>query len=151
MSSQKCEQCGLVNWATAETCQRCGAILGGTGEVERPGEGEHRITITRRVLVVVGLVSAFLFISYISLHVTSDPITFEQKKIVERTIKVLEENGFERNVFILRHLVSYRATDNWWNQWVGHSDAYAATNFPFEVSRYTRSSSAFRLTMWKEP
>jgi hypothetical protein len=27
----------------------------------------------------------------------------------------------------------FRTDDNWWNAYVGHADAYAATNFPFEV------------------
>jgi hypothetical protein len=33
----------------------------------------------------------------------------------------------------VRTVVSYRRTDNWWNQYVGHHAAYAATNFPFGV------------------
>ncbi|MEJ7712562.1 MAG: hypothetical protein WKF84_22620 [Pyrinomonadaceae bacterium] len=34
---------------------------------------------------------------------------------------------------MLGNLVRYRASDSWWNNWVGHETAYAATNFPFEV------------------
>ena len=34
---------------------------------------------------------------------------------------------------MLGKLVNYRSTDNWWNAYVGHQDAYAASNFPFEV------------------
>ncbi len=46
---------------------------------------------------------------------------------------VLEQKGFGKEGFVLRNLVTYRETDNWWNTYLGHRDAYAATNFPFEV------------------
>jgi hypothetical protein len=49
------------------------------------------------------------------------------------SINTLEQGGFSRDAFVLRNLVAFRATDNWWNRWVGHREAYAATNFPFEV------------------
>ena len=28
MSSKKCPQCGMVNWAEAAACKRCGAVFG---------------------------------------------------------------------------------------------------------------------------
>jgi hypothetical protein len=43
---------------------------------------------------------------------------------------------------MLRHFANYRATDNWWNIYLGHSDAYAATNSPLGV--VTRYSPVFR-------
>jgi hypothetical protein len=46
---------------------------------------------------------------------------------------VLERGGFGKEVFVLKRLVKYRQTDYWWNLYIGHHDAYAATNFPFEV------------------
>jgi hypothetical protein len=46
---------------------------------------------------------------------------------------VLDQAGFSREAFTLSHVVSYRRTDNWWNRYVGHQTAYAATNFPFGV------------------
>lgn len=74
-----------------------------------------------------------LFIAYLSLLTTSDPISLEQRQLVNRAIEMLERKGYTRDTFMLRHVVSFRSTDNWWNRWVGHGDAYAATNFPFEV------------------
>jgi len=50
-----------------------------------------------------------------------------------RAIAVLEHAGFSREVVMLRHFANYRATDNWWNVYLGHQDAYAATNFPLGV------------------
>ena len=89
--------------------------------------------LLRRALVVVVIVALFLAGSYISLLVTSEPVTAEQRQLVERAVLLLEERGLGEHTFALRQLVSYRVTDNWWNRWVGHRDAYAATNFPFEV------------------
>ena len=34
---------------------------------------------------------------------------------------------------MLRHFAHFRGTDNWWNRYMGHREAYAATNFPFEI------------------
>ena len=50
-----------------------------------------------------------------------------------QAIKVLEQAGFSREVVMLRHFANYRATDNWWNRYQGHQQAYAATNFPLGV------------------
>jgi hypothetical protein len=74
-----------------------------------------------------------LIIYYLSLLMTSDSIKWQQKQAVGRAITILEQKGFGKETFVLRHLVSFRSTDNWWNMQVGHHDAYAATNFPFEV------------------
>lgn len=79
------------------------------------------------------MVSLLLLAGYVSLLETSEPLNYEQRQIVQRAIAVLEERGFGRDAFFLRRLAKYRATDNWRNEYVGHNDAYAATNFPFEV------------------
>jgi hypothetical protein len=136
MSSKKCARCGLVNFATEEVCRRCGAPLTGIDQHVDEFEGEQRSgqhSIVKRALVVLAVTVFLLFIFYVSLLSTSDAITFEQKQVVNRAIAILDKGGFGNEVFVLRHLVNYRATDNWWNGWVGHASAYAATNFPFEV------------------
>ncbi len=74
-----------------------------------------------------------LAIYYLSLLLTSESIKLQQRQAVDRAITVLEQKGFGKEAFVLRHVVSFRTTDNWWNMQVGHHDAYAATNFPFEV------------------
>jgi len=127
----------MVNWAEATACKRCGAPSGGMsgarverGSVERDS-GER--SLRKRVLFIAGMVGAFVLAGYVSLRATSEAVTFEQRQIIGRAIDVLEGKNFDRRAFVLRKLVSYRASDNWWNRAVGHRDAYAATNFPFEV------------------
>jgi len=132
MSGKKCPRCGIVNWADAVVCRRCAAALDGEPEA-RDEQRSVSPGLLKRASFVVGLVALFVFSSYISLRATSDAATFEQRQIIARAIEVLEGKNFGGRVFVLRHLTSYRTSDNWWNRTVGHRDAFAATNFPLEV------------------
>ena len=134
MSSRKCQSCGLVNWAEGGACKRCGSPLDGSAppaleENESRGGGG----LVRRALVLVGVVLLLLVAFYVSLLATSEPVKPEQRQLIERAVALLEEKGLGEHTTALRRLASYRATDNWWNRWNGHRDAYAATNFPFEI------------------
>ncbi|MFN2483011.1 MAG: hypothetical protein ABR554_16260 [Pyrinomonadaceae bacterium] len=135
MSSRKCPRCGLVNWADGGACKRCGSPLDGSAAPADAEEGRPRRGggFVRRALVVVCVVLLILVGFYVSLLVTSEPVTPEQRKLIERAVALLGEKGLGEHTTALRRLASYRATDNWWNRWNGHRDAYAATNFPFEV------------------
>lgn len=139
MKRSKCPRCGLVNFATDEVCKRCGEPLAEDqaeahfAETES-GERRQRLhPIIRRGLVILGVTLGILFLFYASLLKTSEPLSFEQQQAVTRSIALLEEKGFTQEAFMLRNLVTYRSTDNWWNRWAGHQEAYAAVNFPFEV------------------
>lgn len=108
-----------------------------SGEGYAPGEkdsgGRGLRWLIKRALVVLGSVLLILLIFYGSLLKSSERLSYDQQQVVAGSIRVLDESGFSREAFILRNLVAFRATDNWWNRWVGHREAYAATNFPFEV------------------
>lgn len=132
MNSLKCVNCGLINFATAVTCQRCGNALSSLSQTPHEADADRRSVFTRAAAILT-LACFLLLVCYASLLGTSSPITFAQREIVDRAIGVIEDNGFAREAFVLRYGASYRATDHWWNRWIGHGDAYAATNFPFEV------------------
>jgi hypothetical protein len=87
----------------------------------------------RWVLWIAGVTAAILIACYSSLVLSSEGLGVEERQVVAKAIGELELAGFTRESFALRHLVSYRSTDNWWNHYVGHQTAYAATNFPFAV------------------
>jgi hypothetical protein len=130
----KCGHCGLVNTQSDETCRRCGALLSDAPTESEPVENKVKSRgIGRRLVWILGTTILLLFICYLSLLLTSNDLEYDKRKTVERAIMVLAQSGFDRQVFVLKHLVKYRRTDNWWNRYVGHHDAYAATNFPFEV------------------
>lgn len=133
MSNRKCAECGLVNFATDEECRRCHAPLDAVETVEAHPDEKPKRRIWLRLLFTPALILIILLVAYLSLLVSSDPVDAQQREAVNRAIEVLDQKGFSQEAFMLRHAVSFRATDNWWNRWVGHADAYAATNFPFEV------------------
>ncbi len=131
MNSLKCANCGLVNFVTDAACKRCGNAL--TTHQATDDVGVKLRSITKRVLATSALACLLLLLCYASLIKTSDPITFAQRQTVNLAIDLIGQKGFAREAFVLHRAANYRSTDNWWNRWVGHADAYAATNFPFEV------------------
>jgi hypothetical protein len=85
------------------------------------------------LLWIVGVTLILLLSFYISLRITSDELGYEQRQIVQRSISILKQRGFNKEATMLGTFAAYRGTDNWWNKFIGHREAYAATNFPFEV------------------
>ena len=138
----KCPACGLVNTATDEVCRRCGAPLShlefSSPEAElkpgpEPRDKSLGRTLLKRVLWVVSVTIVILVAFYASLLFTSDGLQAEQRQKVQAAIAILQQQGFSREAFVLNYLTTFRSSDNWLNAYVGHRDAYAATNFPFEV------------------
>ncbi|MEP6789431.1 MAG: hypothetical protein ABJB40_13415 [Acidobacteriota bacterium] len=74
-----------------------------------------------------------LVIFYLSLVITSPPLTLTETQPIDRAISVLESKGFAREAFLLRHVATFRGSDNWLNETQSAENAYAATNFPFEM------------------
>lgn len=136
MNRTKCPACGMVNFAEQEMCRRCGTSLLGGGP-SSAGPVHAREPQSRGfwgyVRWATGVALACLAASYGSLVVTSEPLTGEEQQMVMAAIAELEQAGFARPAFALRRLANFRRTDNWWNAYVGHQTAYAATNFPFGV------------------
>jgi len=139
LSRRKCVNCGLVNGAADEQCRRCGAFLADDeSPVTEPVEMEPAVPPRRRSLVkrLVWIISAtlsILVVWYLSLLMTSEKLQPDQYLKVDVAIALIEQSGFSREGFVLRHATMFRSADNWWNRWLGHRDAYAATNFPFEI------------------
>ncbi len=136
---QKCASCGLVNTGSDELCRRCGTPLTDGPQVESTdsepafGASSKKRSLLKRITWVLGTTLIILGVCYFSLLISSDGLQPDQRDEVQKAIAVLEQHGFNREAFILRHLTVFRGTDNWWNHYIGHRDAYAATNFPFEV------------------
>jgi hypothetical protein len=135
MNPRKCDQCSLVNFVGAEKCRRCGALLTERSSTayESPAGPVKGRGIGRRLVWLAAVTVVLIFIWSRSLLLTSDAIAASQRQVVMRAIALLERAGFAREVMVLRHFANYRATDNWWNIYLGHPDAYAATNFPLGV------------------
>ena len=136
MNRKKCFQCGLVNAEADEICRRCGASLNenapGPASVT-PLVSNKRQRVGRSIIWIFGITILILLLAYSSLMLSSAPLNQSQREVVEKAVAILSDAGFGRHVFALRNLASFRSSDNWWNNYIGHRDAYAATNFPFEV------------------
>ena len=130
--NKKCSQCGLVNFASASSCVRCRSVLG----YENPAPFE-KPSIARRLLVRSGavMITCILIIIgfYISLIVSAARLSRDQKATVNRAIGILREKGFGTEATLLSSITAFRASDNWLNASVAKENAYAATNFPFEI------------------
>lgn len=131
MNRNKCNRCGLVNAAADETCRRCGELL--TDQPLLEEDAPKRRGLVKRVVWIISTTVVLLFIAYMSMLITSEDLRYDRREVVERAVAVLEAKGFDKQSFVLKRLTRYRATDSWWNNYLGHRDAYAATNFPFEI------------------
>jgi hypothetical protein len=138
-SRRKCAECGLVNTGADEQCRRCGALLTEDDELAdepvavEPVEQPRKRTLLKRLLWIISATLLILIVWYLSLLFSSDRLQPDQALKVDVAIGLLEQTGFPRESFVLRQLTMFRSSDNWWNRYLGHRDAYAATNFPFEI------------------
>lgn len=134
--NKKCPNCNLVNFLDAEKCRRCEADL---KNFQAP-----QITVTNKktkilpkilwrsvICLVVCLFTIAGF--YLSLILTSAPLKYNEKAQINRSIQILKDKGFSREVFLLNYFTSFRSNDNWLNASVEKENAYAATNYPFEI------------------
>lgn len=132
---KKCPNCKLINYATAENCLRCQLNLIEVSAFDTPVRQKKSFgkTILKRAAVCLFAILFTIFGFYLSLIGSAKPLEYDQKKTIERGIAVLDEKGFDGEVFLLRYLTAYRGTDNWLNSSIEKENAYAATNFPFEI------------------
>lgn len=84
------------------------------------------------VLRILGMLLVFLVLFYLSLLVSSRPLTDSERHSVDRAIAILDERGFHDDAWMLRNVATFRGPDNWLNT-VTPDDAFAKTNFPFQV------------------
>ena len=83
---------------------------------------------TYSISIVLALV-AF----YLSLLTTSIPPNKQERADIDRAIGVLASKGYHDEVWLLRRTTTFRVTDHWLNSFVEKENAYAATNFPFQI------------------
>jgi len=132
---KKCPNCRLVNFEDAEICLRCQHELVeiSTVEAQAAKKSFFRSKLFMRAGGLLVAIFIALFGFYLTLIVSAKRLEFGEKKQVEAAVLILEDKGFGREVFLLRYLTAYRATDNWLNASVEKENAYAATNYPFEI------------------
>ena len=128
----KCPNCGLVNYSHARNCVRCGSGLDESENIASKARFS-KSSIAKRVSVCLAVLVATVASFYISLVFSADALTSEEMQRIRGGIRILEEKGFTDEAQLLRHVAVFRANDNWLNASVEKENAYAATNFPFEI------------------
>jgi hypothetical protein len=90
-------------------------------------------TVAHRVInsVLIGILALLVF--HVSLVATSTPLSTEEIAAVYRAIDLLDARGFKTEADVLRNAATFRRTDNWLNRIVEKENAFAATNFPFQI------------------
>jgi hypothetical protein len=133
---KKCPNCQLVNFATAENCRRCRFGLIEVSSFD-PEAGKKNGFFRSKLFLRAGSLAVAIFIAlfgfYMTLLVSAKRLEPAEKMAVEGAALLLEEKGFASEAFLLRYVTAYRGTDNWLNASTREENAYAATNFPFEI------------------
>ena len=123
-----CPNCRLVNRPDASSCIRCDAEL--SANLMR-GRRKSGFFVRTAVLLLVCI--SVLLGFYLSLIASAKSLTVDQKNTVRDAIAALKERGFSDEAMLLENLTVFRREDNWLNASVAKENAYAATNFPFEI------------------
>jgi hypothetical protein len=131
--NKKCLNCKLVNFPTAETCLRCQSQLSEIVENKQEIVSEKNHTMLKRAIVCVAMIIFVLLGFYVSLVFSAKSLSYEEKQKVNSAIKILEQKGFSKEATMLNYFTVFRGSDNWLNASVEKENAYAATNFPFEI------------------
>jgi len=132
---KKCPNCQLVNYSHSEECVRCLFNLievSSFAENQKTG-ASSKLRILRRAIICATVCFTVLLGFYLSLLLTSASLSYDEKKQIEKAVKVLDEKGFSKEVFLLQYLTKFRANDHWLNASTKFENAYAATNFPVEI------------------
>ncbi len=124
----KCPKCKLVNYPNVDVCARCGV-----GFAEISAQPQNGSKILRRACICIFVCAAALAGFYVSLLFSASSLSYEQKVTVKNAIAQLENTGFANEAFLLKRIAVFRADDNWLNSTVAKENAFAATNFPFEI------------------
>ena len=130
--NKKCPACNVVNFADAHECVRCRTVL---TEIES-NNIVTRSSISRlisRVVICIFVCIVVIFGFYLSLLVSANRLSNPQRIEVRKALAVLNERGFSNEIFLLYYFSAFRSEDNWLNASVAKENAYAATNFPFEI------------------
>lgn len=90
-----------------------------------------RIWVRSVYCVTVCVVVILTF--YVSLIASSNGLSIEEKHIVRKAINTIQNSGFSAEAAVLKNLTVFRSDDNWFNATVPKENAFAATNFPFQI------------------
>ena len=107
--------------------------LSAHSEEENSDEPRRKTGFLARAAICACVCLAALFGFYLSLIASAKRLSFDERAAVSRAVDVIKERGFNNEAMLLNTITAFRGTDNWLNASVAKENAYAATNFPFEI------------------
>lgn len=132
--TKQCPRCNLNNSKGAKSCVKC---LFDLAEVSASNIGGSKrnplMMIIRRAVICLIVIILVIAGFYYSLVFSAKSLSSGEQETIDRAIEILDKKGFAGEVFYLRYLTVFRANDNWLNASVPKENAYAATNYPFEI------------------
>ena len=128
----KCRNCKLLNHNTINICTWCGYAIRETVNITSNGRFHNSGHLKRALIFIAAFLIALAGL-YLSLLASAARLTVSEQNKVGQVLYLLEEKGFADEAFFLKRFASYRSNDNWLNASVEKENAYAATNFPFEI------------------
>ena len=133
--NKQCPRCSLNNSRNAKSCVKCLYEFKGVSTVRTTNGGQKSLFATILKRAVICLVVCVFAVAgfYFSLIFSATPLNMEQQASIDKAIIILEEKGFDNEVFYLNNLAVFRSDDNWLNASVVKENAYAATNYPLEI------------------
>ena len=102
--------------------------MSNTDASELPPRSSFEAGLSMTLAVVLALIAFHL-----SMLATSTPPSSKEQEALSRAIDLLHDRGFTNEAFLLRHTVTFRGSDNWLNLMTEKENAFAATNFPFQI------------------
>ena len=131
--NKKCPNCQLINFPNVEKCKRCESDLIEISSIREKSKPPLKFQIIKRAVICLAVCLFCIAGFYFSLVFSAKSLSYDEKESVNKAIAVLEQKGFSDEVFLLRYLTVFRSNDNWLNASTRFENAYAATNFPFEI------------------
>jgi hypothetical protein len=102
-------------------------------KVNNSGKQVQKESFFKIILNNLAVAALTIIIFHLSLLITSSPVESYNQESIDRAVALLEAKGFDREVFLLRRVATFRGSDNWLNLLTEKENAYAATNFPFAI------------------
>lgn len=131
--NKKCPRCSLKNLPRSRSCVRCLLEFEEVASSEEPMSSSLGRKILRRAVAFFVICIVTIAGFYLSLLLSARPLSAEESAKVETAIDILDRAGFKTEVHYLRNYTFFRGNDNWLNAMVPKENAYAATNYPFEI------------------
>ena len=131
MSSIKCKNCGLKNFAYEEACRRCGELFSKKSKVRRP----RRFSLGS--LLIVAFAGGFAYYAYYGMQKSADDVYAGEMKRIE-TQKTDKTAGLSRSEYQKQRTGTFGSAIKSSNSFSAHNEHIAETQRAMEAASNTQ-------------